>query len=108
VTDSWIKVADAGKLADGRPLPVYPLGLGLLLVRVDDAAVYAIANRCAHMACPLEAGDLDGYVLTCPCHDWRFDVRTGAFVDAPEIAVPTYRVRLEDDAVYVDVREALS
>ena len=106
MTDSWIKVADAGKVAGGRPLPVYPLGLGLLLMRGADDAVYAIANRCPHMACPLEAGVLDGYVLTCPCHDWRFDVRTGAFLDAPEITVPTYRVRLDDGAVYVDLEEA--
>ena len=108
MTDSWIEVADVGKLADGRPLPVYPMGLGLLLVRGADEAVYAIANRCAHMACPLEAGHLDGYVLTCPCHDWRFDVRTGAFLDAPEIIVPTYRVRLDGGTVYVDLGEALS
>jgi len=108
VTDTWIKVADAGRLAIGRPLPVYPNGLGLLLVRTADDAVYAIANRCAHMACPLEAGDQQDHVLTCPCHDWRFDVRTGAFVDAPEIAVPTYPVRLDDGAVYVDLMEALS
>ena len=107
MTDTWIKAADAGKLAADRPLPVYPRGLGLLLVRAGDA-VYAIANRCAHMGCPFEAGDLDGYVITCPCHDWRFDVRTGAMIEAPEITVPTYPVRLDDGAVYVDLREALT
>ena len=107
MTDAWIKVADTAKLDDSRPLPTYPKGLGLLLVRADDA-VYAIANRCPHMACPLEAGDLDGHILACPCHDWRFDVRTGVFVDAPEITVPTYPVRIEDGAVYVDLGEALT
>jgi 3-phenylpropionate/trans-cinnamate dioxygenase ferredoxin subunit len=103
VTD-WIKAADESKLSEGRSLPVYPRGLGLLLVRVDGA-VYAVANRCAHMACALEAGAVHGSTITCPCHDWRFDVRSGAFLDAPEISIPTYRVRLEGGDVLVDLQQ---
>ena len=33
---------------------------------------------------------------------------TGAFVDAPEIAIPTYPVRVDDGAVLVDLAEALT
>jgi len=102
VADTWVRVADEGEVPDGGVLPVYPSGLGLLLVKVGDA-FYAIANRCAHMACPLESGARDEYLITCPCHDWRFDVRTGAFVEAPEISIPTYPVRLEQGAVLVEL-----
>ena len=100
--DSWVKVADEGALADGRALPVYPRGLGLLLVKAGGA-VYAIANRCAHMGCPLEAGACDEFIVTCPCHDWRFDVRSGAFVTAPEITIPTYPVRVTSGEVFVQL-----
>ena len=100
MTDTWIKVASEGAVPERGVLPVYPLGLGLLLVKAGGA-VYAIANRCAHMACPLESGARDGFVITCPCHDWRFDVRTGAFVEAPEITIPTYPVRVEGGEVFV-------
>jgi 3-phenylpropionate/trans-cinnamate dioxygenase ferredoxin subunit len=55
------------------------------------------------MACPLEAGACDGFVITCPCHDWRFDVRTGAFVEAPEISIPTYPVRVAGGEVFVEL-----
>ena len=102
VAQDWIKVADEAALGDCELLAVYPRGLGLLLARVDGG-VYAVANRCAHMACPLEAGGCDGYVLTCPCHDWRFDVRTGACVEAPEIAIPTYPVRVDAGEVFVQL-----
>jgi len=100
VTDSWTKVATADAVPEGGVLAVYPGGLGLLLVKVDGA-VYAVANRCAHMACPLESGACESFLITCPCHDWRFDVRTGAFVEAPEISVPTYPVRVTDGEVFV-------
>jgi nitrite reductase/ring-hydroxylating ferredoxin subunit len=98
----WIKVADQSKLHEGGSLPVYPRGVGLLLVKVDGSP-YAIANRCAHMACSLEAGSLDAFVLTCPCHDWRFDVRSGVFTDAPEISIATYPVRIDGGDVLVDL-----
>jgi nitrite reductase/ring-hydroxylating ferredoxin subunit len=102
VAESWIKVAEEDALTDGLALPVYPRGLGVLLVKAGGT-VYAIANRCAHMACPLEGGACEAFLITCPCHDWRFDVRTGAFVDAPEIAIPTYPVRVTDGEVFVSL-----
>jgi 3-phenylpropionate/trans-cinnamate dioxygenase ferredoxin subunit len=42
------------------------------------------------MACPLLLGTLDGHTLTCACHDWRFDIRTGRFLSAPELGLATY------------------
>jgi 3-phenylpropionate/trans-cinnamate dioxygenase ferredoxin subunit len=83
-------------------LAVYPRGVAVLLVPRGDELL-AIANRCVHMACPLEAGRLDGDAITCPCHDWRFDVRTGQFLDAPELRIPTYAVRLDGEDVLVEL-----
>jgi 3-phenylpropionate/trans-cinnamate dioxygenase ferredoxin subunit len=98
----WTAVVDADKLADGVPLAVYPLGVGVLLVK-QGAETYAVADRCAHMACPLEGGRLEGFRLTCPCHDWTFDVRTGQFVAAPEITITTYPVKVEEGRVLVNI-----
>jgi len=74
--------------------PVYPLGVNVFLARVGGA-VYAVSGKCAHMACPLFMGRLEGYTVVCPCHDWRFDVRTGRFLDAPELALTVYPTKLE-------------
>lgn len=84
---------------------VYPKGVAMLLVTRGDE-LYAVANRCAHMACPLAAGRLDGYVLECPCHDWRFDVRDGSLLEAPEIALQTFPVKVEGDDVFIALPEA--
>jgi nitrite reductase/ring-hydroxylating ferredoxin subunit len=100
----WVPTIDDGKVRDGAYLPVYPKGVGVLLVRVDGE-LFAVANKCAHMACPLEGGKLEGAILTCPCHDWRFDVRSGQFLDAPELALATYPIKVEDGTVHVDLGE---
>jgi len=57
------------------------------------------------MACPLGGGSLDGYVIKCPCHDWRYDIRTGEFLDAKEIKIPIYESRVSDGKVFVNIVE---
>jgi 3-phenylpropionate/trans-cinnamate dioxygenase ferredoxin subunit len=101
---SWTATVDEAKVREGSPVPAYPKGVGVLLIRLDGQ-IHAIRNKCAHMACPLEGGLLEGAILTCPCHDWRFDVRSGGFLDAPELGIPVYPTRVEDGKVLVDVRE---
>lgn len=100
----WVPCVEAAKVREGRPAPVYPKGVGVLLVRLGEE-LHAVANKCAHMGCPLEGGRLEGAVLTCPCHDWRFDVRTGRFLDAPELAIRTYATKVEDGRVFVALGE---
>jgi 3-phenylpropionate/trans-cinnamate dioxygenase ferredoxin subunit len=83
-------------------MPVYPLGVNVLLARVEGA-VYAVSGRCAHMACPLFTGTLVGYTIVCPCHDWRFDVRTGRFLNAPELGLTVYPTKLATGKILVNV-----
>ena len=48
-----------------------------LLNRVDGQLL-AYSAICPHMLAPLERTPLDGHVVECPWHAYRFDVRTGA------------------------------
>jgi 3-phenylpropionate/trans-cinnamate dioxygenase ferredoxin subunit len=99
---NWIFVLDDLTLTEGKMVPVYPAGVNVLLARVGGV-VYAVSGKCAHMACPLFTGKLDGYTITCPCHDWRFDVRTGKFLDAPEISLANYSTKSVDGKVFVNL-----
>jgi nitrite reductase/ring-hydroxylating ferredoxin subunit len=93
----WVPTIDDSKVRDGAYVPVYPRGVGVLLVRTDGE-LFAIANKCAHMACPLEGGRLEGDVITCPCHDWRFDVR--------ELRIATFSTKVEDGKILVELKGA--
>ena len=101
----WVPTIDDSKIRDGASVPVYPKGVGVLLVRAHGE-LFAIANKCAHMACPLEGGKLEGDVITCPCHDWRFHVRSGQFLDAPELRIDTFATKVEDGKVLVQLKGA--
>jgi 3-phenylpropionate/trans-cinnamate dioxygenase ferredoxin subunit len=98
----WTYVLDETALPEGKMTPVYPMGVNVVLARVNGV-VYAVSGKCAHMACPLFTGKLDGYILTCPCHDWKFDVRTGKFLDAPELGIATYSTKSEEGQLFISL-----
>jgi 3-phenylpropionate/trans-cinnamate dioxygenase ferredoxin subunit len=106
-TDLWVRTMKADALRVGGLSAVFPKGLPVLLARGTAGEIYAFANQCPHMGCPLSRGRLDGYILQCPCHDWRFDLRTGAFLDAPEISLPRYEWKIADGDVYIKLTKAV-
>ena len=100
---NWIYVLDDKALLENQMMPTYPRGVNILLARVGGI-VYAISGKCLHMACPLFTGRLEGYIITCPCHDWRFDIRTGKFLDAPELGLVIYSTKSEDGKLFINLK----
>lgn len=98
----WIYVMEDSGLPDGGMAAVYPRGVNVVLARAGGV-VYALEGKCAHMGCPLFSGTLDGAVLTCPCHDWRFNIKTGEFIDATELRLKVYPTRSENGKLYVSL-----
>src|SRR5436190_17835346 len=102
--DVWVPTLDETALQEQTINVVFPKGVSIILIK-KDGQIYAIRNRCAHMACTLAGGRLDGYTLQCPCHEWKFDITTGEFVDAREITVPTYECKSQDGKILVKLEE---
>ena len=66
--------------------------------------LFAFGDTCTHRQCPLSKGELEESIVTCPCHGSQFDVSTGEVVRGPaEDPVPSYPVRVEGDAIQVEV-----
>jgi nitrite reductase/ring-hydroxylating ferredoxin subunit len=97
----WISAIEENKLRENSVKLVSPKGIGVLLIRKAGNDIYAVSNKCAHMACPLLRGVLEGYILQCPCHDWRFDIRTGELLEAKEIKIKVYEWKIADGNIYV-------
>ena len=55
------------------------------------------------MACPLAGGVLEDYTIRCPCHNWGFDIKTGEFLDAKEIKIQVYQIKLLEGKIYVKI-----
>ena len=66
----------------GRYVRCASKGNPILLAKVEGQ-VFGVSNRCPHMGCQLQGGILSGFVVICPCHGWRFDVRNGQYQENP-------------------------
>jgi nitrite reductase (NADH) small subunit len=97
-----VKVASASDVPPGEVRVVEAAGKPIALVNAEGT-FYAMDNTCLHRGGPLGEGDLEGTVLTCPWHGWRWDVRSGANVNNPAVKVSCFPVTVEGDAVYVEI-----
>ena len=96
-------VAKTGELKPGEG-KIAEVGERALAVFNVNGAFHCIENTCCHRGGPLGEGDLDGSVVTCPWHGWRYDVTTGkCLAPAPEKSVQSFKVTVEGDEVRVDV-----
>jgi len=77
-------------------------GKDLALFNIDGA-FYAIDNACIHRGGPLGEGDLEGRIVLCPWHAWRWDVTTGANANNPAVKMACYPVVVEDGSVFVEL-----
>lgn len=94
-----------GKVQDVTPGQgkVVEAGDKTLAVFNVDGRLYAIDNTCPHRGGPLGEGDLDGTLVTCPWHAWRWDVTTGANANNPAVRVGCYPVSVEGVDLVVEV-----
>ena len=97
-------VLDEKELQEGSMKPISVLGVPVLLVKVHGQ-IFAIDNRCPHMSCGFSGGSLDDYVIICPCHEWRFDLRTGEYEEEKEMKLTKYEWKIESGKICIKLDE---
>lgn len=90
----------AAELPPGRGAEVLVGGRAVALFNVGGT-FHALAGRCPHRGGPLGEGLLDGSRVSCPWHDYTFDVTTGESVASPDLRVQRFEVKVEDGTVFV-------
>ncbi|MCJ7871917.1 nitrite reductase small subunit NirD [Marinovum sp. 2_MG-2023] len=99
---SWI---DIGHIDDiplrGARVIKTPVGC-VALFRTSETEVFAASDRCPHKGGPLSHGIVHGQSVTCPLHNWVFDLNTGAAQGADEGQIETFPLRLEEGRIHID------
>jgi len=89
--------ANALSPGQGRLVRVHEKEIALFNV---DGEFFAMEDTCLHAGGPLHEGQLDGHVVTCPWHNWTFDVRTGCS-PLHKIGLTRFQVRVTGDSVEI-------
>ena len=80
------------ELPPGRARLVELDGLKIAVFNVAGT-LHATEDTCLHAGGPLHEGSLEGSVVTCPWHDWTFDVETGRCFYNPKVLLHRFPVR---------------
>jgi len=82
--------------------------LGCVAVfRTGEAEVFAASDTCPHKAGPLSEGILHGQSVTCPLHNWVFDLNTGQ-AKGEDGKIAMFALRIEGGRVLIDAAQLAS
>jgi nitrite reductase (NADH) small subunit len=97
----WIDIGDLTAVpARGARCVNTPNGK-IAIFRTADNQVFAMDNRCPHKGGPLSEGIVHGASVTCPLHNWVFDLSTGVAQGADEGQVRTYPVQVVEGRILI-------
>lgn len=98
----WVRVADLAECPPGSSREVVAAGRVVALFNVEGE-IFALDGVCSHQGGPLGSGCLEGHVVTCPWHGWQYDIRDGQHQFSASVKQPRFDVRVDGDAILVDV-----
>ena len=102
--DDFVYVLEEKELQEGTMKLIRVEGSPVLLIK-QSGQIFAIDNRCPHMGCGFSGGALDGLVIVCPCHDWRFNLKTGEYEEEPSMKLTMYECKIESGKIWVKLDE---
>ena len=98
---AFVEVAPVQELPPGTGRTFHVSGKEIAIFNVDGE-VYAIDDSCVHAGASLGAGKLEGKVLTCRAHGFRYDVTTGQ-VTTGGLGVASYPAKVSDGRIFVAI-----
>jgi nitrite reductase/ring-hydroxylating ferredoxin subunit/uncharacterized membrane protein len=105
--EDFVAVGALADFPEGQMKRVEAGSAAVLILR-RGSEVHAISNVCSHAGGPLDEGELQGDVVTCPWHGSKFCVLDGGVRGGPAtFSQPVYEVRVSDGQVEVKPAEPL-
>jgi nitrite reductase/ring-hydroxylating ferredoxin subunit len=102
--EDFVKVAETKDILASQMIAVEVNDEKICLANVNGR-YYAIGNVCTHMGGPLAEGKLEEYIVQCPWHGSKFDIRSGGVVRPPAMKPePTYEVKVENNDILIKKR----
>jgi 3-phenylpropionate/trans-cinnamate dioxygenase ferredoxin component len=103
---SFVKACALADVPDQGAFAVEIEDTPVAVVRIGEE-VFALRDVCSHAEVALTEGEVYDHTIECWLHGSCFDLRTGKPTNPPATQpVPTYRVKIEGDDVYVSLKES--
>ena len=105
---NWVRITAAENIPprEGRAVQLGPLELAIFNT---VEGFLAVENRCPHGGGPLADGIVGGTTVTCPLHNWRVCLESGAIerpCESGAPAVATFPIEVVDGIVMLALDQA--
>jgi nitrite reductase/ring-hydroxylating ferredoxin subunit len=100
--EGFVETIASGRLPAGKSMVVRLAGKDVAIFNVDGT-LYATDDACAHAGASLGSGKLQGSIVTCRAHGFRYDVTTGRCTNIQGLQIPRYEVKVVDGQILVAV-----
>ncbi len=106
--NDFVAAAKVDEIEEGKVKVTRVGDMPIGLTKVEGE-FFAFADICTHDDGPVAEGELDGYIIECPRHGAKFDIRTGKVKQLPAVVpIPVYAVKVEGDALLVSKKPTSS
>ncbi len=78
--------------------------MDVAVFRTADDRVFALRDACPHKGGPLSQGIVHGTSVTCPLHNWKIDLDSGAALAPDEGCTNVFDTRVENGRVLLAVK----
>lgn len=90
---------------ESQPLKSYSVfGRKVGIFRREDGSYYGIETNCKHQGADLLTGLIEGSVVTCPRHKWRYDLLTGQCLSNDSPPLRQYEVVVDGDSLKIAIQ----
>src|SRR6266704_1896686 len=83
--DFWYPAARSTEIRAQKVIKALLLEVPLVLGRTAEGKAFAMRDSCPHRGIPLSYGRVDGKVVECCYHGWKFDGCSGQCVEIPSL-----------------------
>jgi len=91
----WLELGDIDSFENYKLYAKNYKKVNFLVSRVDSD-FYAVQNQCDGSFLPIDQGRIEDYLLICPWHGCKYDIRTGISVNQPDKNLETFPVEIEE------------
>lgn len=102
--DDFVLATEESNVPEESMKLVNVAGRPILLAR-RNGQVYGVSNRCPHMGCSLANGTLKEFTVTCPCHGWNFDIRSGQNRENKAITLMIYECKIQNGKIFLKLMD---
>lgn len=101
---TWIEIATLDEIPRLGARVIRTDTMDVAVFRTADDQVFALRDACPHRGGPLSQGMVHGTSVTCPLHNWKIDLASGAALGPDEGCTNVFATRIEDGRVFLALR----